>query len=167
MPLDRPPSGWQQRYCSSPLRCSLPPSARGGSSERKGRHRPHADQPQPGRARRHVGRSQRRARRLPGHVEEVQRQVDFLQGRHHRRRGQRLPPRYVPHGDRPGRRRHIQGAGARPLPRHERQRRAERTLVRPSRSPKREKAGPIGAARPTRRASPRLWATAPPISASC
>ena len=54
-----------------------------------------------------------------------------------------------------------------PLPRHERQRRAERTLVRPSRSPKREKAGPIGAARPTRRPSPRLWATAPPISASC
>ena len=89
--------------------------------------------PQPGRAGYHLGRSQRRPRRLPPHVEEVRRQVAVLQKREHGRRRQRLPHRHVPHGVRPRSGNRIQRASTGPLPQQQRQRRTERPLVRPAR----------------------------------
>ena len=129
----------------------------------------------PGRARDHLGGSQPHPRRLPGHLEEVRRQVALLKEREHRPGRQRLPDGYVPHGVGPRRGDRIQRAGARPLLRRQRQPHGERSLVGPargadgvgpSRRPRRERVIPTRAVQPTHPPSPRACWPPPCTTAS-
>ena len=99
-----------------------------GTGRRHCRQQPGLVQHQPRRDRHYLGRPEQGARRLPGDLEEVQRQVALVQERQHRQRRERLPRWDIPHGLGDGGGNRLQRPGASPVPQLRGQRRRKRTL---------------------------------------